>query len=120
MTATHPEANSDLMSCSQVENRTPVEHADCAYGSSRRCTGRRERQSEGRVGDQGSARCDFMGYAFGRMYSPVAGKRGWAIGRQRRASSGHLMEIITHPTASVLWRRTKRIGSAARSGTAEA
>src|SRR5215472_12278290 len=40
MTATHPDASSDLMSCSQVENRTPVKHADCAYGSSRRCDSR--------------------------------------------------------------------------------
>jgi len=49
MTATHPDASRDLMSCSQVKNRTPVKHADCAYGSSRRCTERRERHSEGRV-----------------------------------------------------------------------
>ena len=37
------------MSCSQVKNRTPVKHADCAYGSSRRFTERRERHSEGSV-----------------------------------------------------------------------
>jgi hypothetical protein len=47
MIATHPDASSDLMSCSQVENRTPVKHADCAFGSSRRCAGRRERHAEG-------------------------------------------------------------------------
>jgi hypothetical protein len=42
MIATHPDASRDLMSCSQVENRTPVKHADCAYGSSRRCTSTHE------------------------------------------------------------------------------
>src|ERR1700739_1424606 len=34
MTATHPDASSDLMSCSQVKNRTSVKHADCTYGCS--------------------------------------------------------------------------------------
>jgi hypothetical protein len=113
MIATHPEPSSDLMSCSQVENRTPGEHSDCAYGSPRRCTGRREQHSEGRVGDQGSARCDFLGSAFGRMYSPATGKArlGYRLSKKRcdpRARTARAGKRVRQPfeLSSPATRRT--------------
>jgi hypothetical protein len=73
MTAMHPDASSGLMSCSQVENWTPVKHADCACGFSSRSTGRRERHSEGCVGARVGA-LRLLGVYVRADVSPTTGK----------------------------------------------
>ena len=77
------------MSCSQVENRTPVKHADRACGSTRRRTGGRERHSEGAPVIKGRRVAPVMGNP-----APSSFRYGWQGRGHHRPGKAPLPRLI--------------------------